>query len=116
MTHNDNKTERVLKMLQILKSHPQGLLRSEIARLLEINLSTVCRYIRDLSLNLHVCENDKHRIYLEPDKFKMHMELNIHELIFIHLASRLSFRSLDRPNPHATNCLKRIFPCRRILK
>jgi predicted DNA-binding transcriptional regulator YafY len=108
MIHDNNKTERVLKLLQLLKSHPQGLLRKDLARLLNIDPATICRYIRDISLNLPVCEDTKKRIYLEPDRFKINMEMSIHELIFVHLASRLFLRSLDRYNPYAADCLEKL--------
>jgi predicted DNA-binding transcriptional regulator YafY len=38
----------------------------------------------------------------------MNMELSIHELVFVHLASRLFLRSLDKGNPGASSCLAKL--------
>ena len=41
MNHDDNKTDRIIRMIQLLQSYPEGLSRRDIARLPDIELSTV---------------------------------------------------------------------------
>jgi CRISPR-associated endonuclease/helicase Cas3 len=106
--HDDCKTERVLKMIRIIQAHPAGIRRSDLSRLLALDPSTVSRYIRDISRDLQVYEDDERLVHIDPEGLTMQMELTIYELAFVHLASRLFLKSFDKYNPHAGTCLSKL--------
>ena len=52
------KGERIAQLELLLRSHPEGLRRAEIARKLGLHRSTISRYVDELSKNEDLTEKD----------------------------------------------------------
>ena len=52
------KGERVAQLELLLRSHPEGLRRAEIARRLGVHRSTISRYVEDLSQYINIYEEN----------------------------------------------------------
>ena len=52
------KGERVAQLELLLRSHPEGLRRAEIARRLGVHRSTISRYVEDLSKKIDLYEDN----------------------------------------------------------
>ena len=101
------KTERLLKIEQLLLAHPQGMNRAEIARRLGVHRSTIKRDIDDLSLSLPLWE-DGNLVGINRDDYLTQVRLTIHESMAMHLAARLMATRMDKLNPHAAAALRKL--------
>ena len=52
------KGERVAQLELLLRSHPEGMRRAEIARRLGVHRSTISRYVEDLSEKIEIYEEN----------------------------------------------------------
>ena len=52
------KGERVAQLELLLRSHPEGMRRAEIARRLGVHRSTISRYVDDLSQLIDIYEDN----------------------------------------------------------
>ena len=52
------KGERVAQLELLLRSHPEGMRRAEIARRLGVHRSTISRYVEDLSEKIDIYEEN----------------------------------------------------------
>lgn len=101
-----NKLQRLHDIENLLLNHPEGLRASEIARLLGVHRSTISRYKSDLPDYIKI---DEHGIWkLDWDIYRVKMELNIHEALALHLASRMMATRIDKRNTHAAKALLRL--------
>ncbi len=101
------KTERLLKIEQLLLAHPQGMNRAEIARRLGVHRSTIKRDIDDLSSSLPLWE-DGNLVGINRDDYLTQVRLTIHESMAMHLAARLMATRMDKLNPHAAAALRKL--------
>jgi predicted DNA-binding transcriptional regulator YafY len=108
MTHAESKAKRLLQIETLLIAHPEGMTQAEIARRLGVNRSTVNRYIPDLPGYIYIddLDFDKWKIDLSADL--IHVRLNLHEALALHLATRLLATRSDRHNPHAAAALRKL--------
>lgn len=106
MKPSEKKSERLLQIEALLLHHPEGLTQSEIARRLQVNRSTINRYIS--SLPGHVYLDDNGRFYIDRDAYLVNVRLSLHEATAIHLATRLLETRMDRQNPHAASALRKL--------
>jgi CRISPR-associated endonuclease/helicase Cas3 len=109
MESAENKTARLLQLKALLLAHPQGLTKAEIARRLGVHRSTAGRYVDELSrqLNIPIWE-DGNYIGINRDDYEIEINLNIHESMAIHLATRLMATRMDKHNPHAASALRQL--------
>lgn len=105
----ENKSARLLQLKKLLLAHPQGLTRAEIARRLGVHRSTAGRYVDELSQQLHIpIWEDGNLIGINRDDYEIELNLNLHESMAIHLATRLMATRMDKHNPHAASALRQL--------
>jgi CRISPR-associated endonuclease/helicase Cas3 len=105
----ENKSARLLQLRELLLAHPQGLTKAEIARRLNVHRSTAGRYVDELSQQLHMpIWEDGNLIGINRDDYEMKVNLNIHESMAVHLATRLMATRMDKHNPHAAAALRKL--------
>ncbi len=104
MSRVENKTNRLIQIENLLLAHPEGMTQAELARRLGVNRSTIYRCLPDLKM-----------VYSEDGLLKIdrsgdliHISLNLHEALAVHLASRLLATRMDRQNPHAASALRKL--------
>lgn len=103
----ESKIERLFRFEQILLAHPEGLSRSELARRLGIHRSTIGRYIIDTSNIFPLWENEG-LIGINRDNYLSNVKLNIHEIMVLHLSTRLFSCQTDKFNPHACSAMRKL--------
>ena len=101
MNRAQEKSQRLLQIEEMLWAHPEGLTRAEIARRLGVNRSTIGRYLDKDHLPPSIYEDD-----LDDNKLKLDRSadltkatFNLHEIMAIHLATRLLATRTDKQNP-----------------
>lgn len=106
-----NKSERLVQLEALLIAHSNGLRRSEIARKMGINRSTVGRYVDELSARhnspVPLYEEDG-LIKINRDKYLNNISLTIHEAMSLHLATRLMATRMDKHNPFAASAMRKL--------
>ncbi len=111
MERASNKSERLSQLEQLLIANPQGLSKAEIARRLNVNRSTVGRYIDELSsrhdVPIPIYEDDG-RVKIDRDRYLNYIGLTVHEAMAVHLATRLMATRTDKHNPHAAAALRKL--------
>lgn len=103
-----NKANRIAQIVTLLSSHPEGMSQSEIARRLNVNRSTISRYLPDLPGYLYLDDLDGGKWKLDRTAFEFNIRLNLHEAMAIHLATRLLATRMERQNPHAASALRKL--------
>lgn len=104
----ETKANRLLQIEALLLAHPEGLTQAEIARRLDVNRSTVNRYIPDLPGHLYCDDLDGGRWKIDRQAYLINVRLNLHEAMAVHLATRLLATRLERQNPHAASALRKL--------
>jgi len=95
-------------MERLLFDHPEGLTRSEIARRLEVDRSTIGRYLNSTGDLFPFMEDEKGKLYLNKTKYLTHVRLTMFELEALHLSARLFARVMKFPFPHASAALRKL--------
>ena len=108
MSRAETKAARLMKIEDLLLAHPKGLSQSEIARLLEVNRSTVNRYLPDLPQHIYIDDMDGSRWKIDRQAYLVNVRFNLNEAMAVHLASRLMATRMDRSNPHAASALNKL--------
>jgi CRISPR-associated endonuclease/helicase Cas3 len=107
MSRADNKSSRLIQLQNMLIAHPEGMTQAEIARRLDVNRSTINRYLADLpNHNIYIDTDGRWKIDINSDL--IHVHLNLHEALAVHLAARLLATRMDRHNPHAASALRKL--------
>ncbi|MFA7407129.1 MAG: CRISPR-associated helicase Cas3' [Anaerolineaceae bacterium] len=107
MTKSETKAQRILQIEALLLAHPEGLSQSEIARRLDVNRSTVHRYLPELTHHAPIFEEDG-RLFINRESYLINLTLNIHEALSLHLAIRLLTTRMERHNPHSAALLRKL--------
>ncbi len=102
------KAARLLQIEALLLAHPEGLTQAELARKLQVNRSTVGRYVEDLPGHIYIDDLDENRWKLDRDGYLVRVRFNMHEALSLHLAARLMATRTDKHNPHAAAALRKI--------
>lgn len=105
MSRAETKAARLLQIEDLLLTHPAGLSQSEIARKLQVNRSTVSRYLPDLPSHIYIDDMDGYRWKIDRNAYLVNVRFNLNEAMAVHLASRLLATRMDRENPHASSAL-----------
>ena len=110
MNRAEEKAQRLLQIEKLLWAHPEGLTRAEIARRLDVNRSTITKYLDANQLPPGIYDDD-----LDGNKLKMDRNadltktsFSLHEVLAIHLATRLLATRSDKQNPHAAAALRKL--------
>ena len=104
------KLERISQLEQLLLAYPEGLSQAEIARRLQVHRSTVHRYLADITSYLPVFENGT-KIAIDRDSYLNNVRLTVHEIMVLHLATRLFLNHIDKISPHGYTALLKLGNC-----
>lgn len=108
MNPSGKKAGRLLQIETLLLAHPQGLTAAEIARRLDVNRSTVSRYVSDISPHVYIDDLDGNKWKIDRSAYPVNVRFTLHEALSIHLATRLLATRMDRQNPHAAAALRKL--------
>lgn len=110
MSRATEKAIRLLQIEQLLWAHPEGLTRAEIARRLQINRSNITKYLDQdhLPPSIYVDEFDGNKLKIDRHADLTKTAFNLHEIMAIHLATRLLATRTDKQNPHAASALRKL--------
>lgn len=103
-----NKTSRMGEIEDLLLAHPEGLTPADLARKLNVNRSTVGRYLPDLPKHIYIDEADGGRWKIDRQAYLFTVRLNLNEALALHLATRLLATRMDRQNRHAASSLRKV--------
>ena len=100
------KGERVAQLELLLRAHPEGLRRSDIARRLSVHRSTISRYVEELSSITDIYEDGGLLKIVIKDDEKESMALSVYESIALNLGAESL--STSATNPHLASGLRKI--------
>ena len=106
MNPSAKKAERLLQIEKLLLAHPHGLTQAELARRLQVNRSTIGRYIPDLPKHIYIDDLDGNKWKIDRSAYPIHARFTLHEALALHLATRLLATRMDKQNPHAAAALR----------
>jgi len=106
MSRAANKASRLMQIENLLLAHPEGLPQAELARRLGVARSTILRDLPDLPA--HIYQDDDGRLKIDRAADLIHICLNLHEALAIHLAARLLATRMDKQNRHAAAALRKL--------
>ena len=89
MSRSQKKAERLLQIEALLLAHPEGLTPSELARKLQVNRSTIGRYLPELPKHIYIDNLDSNRWKIDRAGYLVNVRFNLHETLAIHIATRL---------------------------
>lgn len=102
------KGERIAQLELLLRSHPEGIRRAEIARKLGLHRSTISRYVDELSKNEDLTEKDGLLILGSTDVDVEKEDLSIYESIAFNMSAEALMKNLEIQNPHLASGLRKI--------
>ena len=110
MNRSEEKAQRLLQIEKLLWAHPEGLTRAELARRLEVNRSTITKYLDagQLPPGIYEEEDGSHKLKMDKDADLTRASFSLHEVMAIHLATRLLATRTDKQNPHAASALRKL--------
>ncbi len=100
------KGERVAQFELLLRSHPEGLRRAEIARRLGVHRSTISRYVEDLNKHIELYE-DNNLIKIKDKDNDTGMALSIYESLAFNMSAEALLNNAT-PNPHLASGLRKL--------
>jgi predicted DNA-binding transcriptional regulator YafY len=99
--------ERVAQLELILRGHPEGLRKSDIARRLGVHRSTIGRYIEELKQYSDIYE-DKNLVKILPKEGEEPLALSIYESLALNMGAELLLSNSEYTNPHLASGLRKI--------
>ena len=113
MKRAESKAVRINQIEKLLWSHPEGLTRSEIARRIGVHRSVITKYLDQDDLPPSIYEDglDDKRLKINRDAGLTRASFNLHEVMAIHLATRLLATRTDKQNPHAASAFAQAGNC-----
>ena len=102
------KGERVAQLELLLRAHPEGLRRSDIARRLSVHRSTISRYIDELSSMTDIYEDSGLLKIKISDDEQETMALSVYESIALNLGAESLSNNVNIINPHLASALRKI--------
>ena len=101
------KGERIAQLELILKAHPEGLRKSDIARRIGVHRSTIGRYIEELKKYNTVTEENK-LVKIEMKDVEEHLELSIYESLALNMGAEMLLSNSQFQSPHLVSGLRKI--------
>ena len=102
-----SKNSRLKQLELLLKAHPDGLRRSEIARRLGVHRSTAGRYIMELSEETMLWE-DHFRIGINERRSSPHVSFSLTENFSIQMAIQAINKKLDHHHTHLVTATRKL--------
>lgn len=101
------KGERVAQLELILRSHPEGLRKSDIARRIGVHRSTIGRYIDELKQYSNIYE-DNNLIKIVAKDEEEHLALSVYESLALNMGAELLLKNSEFRTPHLASGLRKI--------
>ena len=102
------KGERVAQLELLLRSHPEGIRRAEIARRLGVHRSTISRYVSALSERMDIYEENNLIKLRDRDEESSPMELSVYESLAFNMGAEALVSSAEFANPHLASGLRKL--------
>ena len=102
------KGERVAQLELLLRSHPEGIRRAEIARRLGVHRSTISRYVAALSDRMEIYEENNLIKLRDKDEEFSPMELSVYESLAFNMGAEALASSAEFANPHLASGLRKL--------
>ena len=102
------KGERVAQLELLLRSHPEGIRRAEIARRLGVHRSTISRYVSALSERMDIYEENNLIKLKDRDEESSPMELSVYESLAFNMGAEALVSSAEFANPHLASGLRKL--------
>ena len=102
------KGERIAQLELLLRSHPEGIRRAEIARRLGVHRSTISRYVEDLSKHIAIYEENNLIKLKESDADSSPMELSVYESLAFNMGAEVLASTAEFANPHLASALRKL--------
>ncbi len=102
------KGERVAQMELLLRSHPEGIRRAEIARRLGVHRSTVSRYVENLSQHIDIYEENNLIKIREDEEESSPMALSVYESLAFNMGAEALLSTEEFANPHLASALRKL--------
>lgn len=102
------KAQRLLQIEKLLWAPPEGLTRAEIARRLNVNRSTITKYLNNDQLPPSIYEEEDGKLKLDRNADLTKASFSLHEVMAVHLATRVLATRVDKQNPHAASALRKL--------
>lgn len=101
------KGEKAARLELLLRAHPEGLRKAEIARRIGVHRSTVSRYLEELKLHTKINEeNNLITLAEKPDDETL--SLSVYESLAFNLSAELLAENTEIQNPHLVTGLRKI--------
>ncbi len=101
------KGERIAQLELLLKAHPEGLRKADIARRIGVHRSTVGRYIEDLRNYDNVVE-ENNLVRIEAGETEDRLELSIYESLALNMGAEMLLSNSQFQSPHLASGLRKI--------
>ena len=110
MKRAEGKAARINQIERLLWSHPEGLTRTEVARRIGVNRSAITKYLDqdDLPPSIYEDHLDGKKLKIDRDADLTKASFTLHEVMAVHLATRLLATRTDKQNPHAASALRKL--------
>jgi len=100
-----NRAERLRQIEALLLDSREPLTQAEIARLVQVHRSTICR---DLASIPNIYEAADGRVAIDRAASLVDVRFSLNEALALHLAARMLATRMDRHNPHAASAVRRL--------
>lgn len=101
------KGDRVAQLELILRSHPEGLRKSDIARRIGVHRSTVGRYIDELKQYSEIYE-DNGLVKIIPRNDEEPLALSVYESLALNMGVEMLIKNSEFRTPHLASGLRKI--------
>lgn len=110
MNRAEEKSQRLLQIERLLWAHPEGLTQAEVAKRLGVYRSTIWKYLNQGQMppGVYVDDKDGDKLKMDRDAALTRTAFSLHEVMAIHLATRLLATRTDKQNPHAASALRKL--------
>lgn len=107
MNQSEEKAQRLLRIEKLFWIHPEGLTCAALARRLGVSRSTITKYPDQLPPGIHEDDLDGNKLKMDRNADLTRAAFSLHEVMAIHLATRLPATRTDKQNPHAASALRK---------
>lgn len=104
------KNERHKKIEELLLTPGRKWRKTDLATRLKVHRSIIGRDINELQDSLNIIEENSY-YYIDPNMYISNIEMNIHEKLALHLATRLLVRKSDIASEHFISLLTKLEVC-----
>jgi hypothetical protein len=108
MNKLNSKARRLHKVEMLLANAPQGLLRTELAKALGVNKSTITRYVQQMGIESPLVQLDNGRLSIDRRLHEISVSLTMIEIEALHLASKVLMDQTEVAPPHLVSALDKL--------